>query len=223
SESSPTEKEKLILSVARFELSGSKKQLELVKAFKTMCSAHPEITSGWKLVMVGGSSTGNQYLAQVQAAVAESACLIELMPDAPVDDVRDLYRRAAIFWHGCGLDETLPERVEHFGMTTVESMQNYVVPIVIDGGGQKEIVEHGVSGFRFSSLDELAGYTLDLLNDSHVLQYMATQAFERSQRFDHEVFKGAVEAILDAVEIQLVGKDKLPTLGCHETSSANTQ
>jgi len=45
-------------------------------------------------------------------------------------------------------------------MTTVEAMQNYCVPVVIDGGGQREIVEHGISGFRFTSKEELKSYTL---------------------------------------------------------------
>ncbi len=45
-------------------------------------------------------------------------------------------------------------------MTTVEAMQNCCVPIVIDGGGQREIVEHGDSGFRFSTLEELRTFSL---------------------------------------------------------------
>lgn len=211
-DSSAAGKEAIILSVARFELSGSKKQLELVDAFATLCNAHPEATSGWKLVLVGGSSTGNTYLERVEQAAAESGCSIELKPDAAVVDVRDLYRRAAIFWHACGLDETLPERVEHFGMTTVESMQNYCVPVVIDGGGQREIVEHGQSGFRFSSLEQLAGFTLELLEDPARRLQMAEQAFERSKRFDHKVFRRTVDTLLDAAEAQLLGEDKLPAV-----------
>ena len=148
-DSNARDKEKLILSVARFELSGSKKQLELVKTFSEICQQYPEQSSGWKLVLVGGSSTENSYLEELEAAVTKSQCPIEIKPNIPVAEVRDLYRRAAVFWHACGLDETLPERVEHFGMTTVEAMQNYCVPIVIDGGGQREIVEHGDSGLGF--------------------------------------------------------------------------
>lgn len=69
------------------------------------------------------------------------------MPNLTNSDILKLYGEASIFWHACGLGEKDPHLVEHFGMTTVEAMQNYCVPIVIDGGGQKEIVEHGVSGF----------------------------------------------------------------------------
>jgi len=212
-DSSPDAKENIVLSVARFELSGSKKQLEMVQAFVDMCRRSPQDTAGWKLVLVGGSSTGNTYLEKVRDAASASGCEIELKPDTPVREVRELYRRAAVFWHACGLDETLPERVEHFGMTTVESMQNYCVPVVIDGGGQREIVEHGQSGFRFSTLEELAGITLDLLRDGALRRRMAEQAFERSKLFDHNVFRANLETLLDAAELELLGQDRLPGPG----------
>jgi len=212
-ESSSEGKEHIILSVSRFELSGSKKQLEMVRAFSDMCEQSPQDTSGWKLVLVGGSSTGNSYLEKVREAAAASGCDVEIKPDTAVREVRDLYRRAAIFWHACGLDETLPERVEHFGMTTVESMQNYCVPVVIDGGGQREIVEHGQSGFRFTTLAELASITLDLVRDDALRRRMAEQAFQRSRLFDHNVFRDKLDSLLDAAEAELLGQDKLPGPG----------
>jgi len=214
-DSTPDKKDTIILSVARFELSGSKKQLEMVQAFTDMCRQSPQDTRGWKLVLVGGSSTGNNYLEKVRAAAVASGCDIDIKPDTAVQEVRDLYRRAAVFWHACGLDETLPERVEHFGMTTVESMQNYCVPVVIDGGGQREIVEHGQSGFRFTTLAELAGHTLDLVRDPALRRRLAEQAFQRSKLFDHNVFRGNLDALLDAAEAELLGQDRLPGPGAH--------
>ena len=92
--------------------------------------------------------------------------------------------RAAIFWHACGLNETKPERIEHFGMTTVESMQNYCVPIVIDGGGQREIVEQGKSGYRFSTLSQLQEHSLTVITDPQLCQTLAENAYGRSQLFD---------------------------------------
>jgi glycosyltransferase involved in cell wall biosynthesis len=40
-------------------------------------------------------------------------------------------------------------------MTVVEAMQNEAVPIVYDGGGLPEIVDHGINGFRVKSTAEL--------------------------------------------------------------------
>ncbi len=202
-------KENLILSVSRFEVAGSKKQLEMAKAFDRLCRDHPETTRGWKLVLAGGSVPDNQYLDQVRAAITQSPADIEIHVDVSVDRIRDFYRRAAIFWHACGLNESRPERVEHFGMTTVEAMQNYCVPIVIDGGGQREIVQHGQNGFRFGSLKDLQRYALRLIEDDNERRRLAEQAFERSHRFNRKVFRAELDKLLQQLELELLGQDAL--------------
>ncbi len=211
--STPDNKEAIILSVSRFEVSGSKKQVELVQAFSKMCHQHPEKIRGWKLVLVGGSTPGNTYLKEVEELVAKMKCPIEIRANAAVSEIKEYYRRAAIFWHACGLDETRPERVEHFGMTTVEAMQNCCVPIVIDGGGQREIVQHGDSGFRFSTLEELRAYSLAVMEDSEQCRRMAERAHQRSHLFSHAVFRKRLDKLLDEIEIELLGHDVLPGLG----------
>jgi O-antigen biosynthesis protein len=212
-ESSADNKECIILSVSRFEISGSKKQIELVQAFREMCRQYPEETRGWKFVLLGGSTPGNSYLDALEEAAVTAQCPIEIRANASVSEIKDHYRRAAVFWHACGLDETRPERVEHFGMTTVEAMQNSCVPIVIDGGGQREIVQHGESGFRFSTLDELKKFSLSVMKDKDQCRRMAEQARQRSHLFSHDVFKAHLEQLLDEVERELLGSDVLPRSG----------
>jgi len=207
--SAAEEKENIILSVSRFEVSGSKKQYELVKAYIELCSKHPEAMAGWKFVLIGGSFPDNHYLELVRDAAGKAECPIEVRPNATVEETRDAYRRAAIFWHACGLEESRPEKVEHFGMTTVESMQNYCVPIVIDGGGQREIVEQGECGFRFSTVEELQEYTLRCVTDTVLRQRLGQRAYERSHRFSCEVFREGVETILGEMERELLGQDVL--------------
>ena len=207
--SAADKKENIILSVSRFEVSGSKKQLELVQTFLEMCRNFPEQTHGWKLILAGGSTPNNSYLEMVQGQAIKANGSVEVKPNAAVSEIKDLYRRAAIFWHACGLDETKPERVEHFGMTTVESMQNYCVPIVIDGGGQREIVEQGESGYRFSKLEQLRDFSLTTMGDKQLCQSMANKAFQRSQLFDQTVFKLKLESLLEEVEASLLGRDAL--------------
>lgn len=213
--STPYEKENVILSVARFEVGGSKKQLELVHAFTDMQLRNPQCCEGWRLVLLGGSTPDNSYLETVRAAVAASNCDIEIKVNATVAEIRDHYRRAAIFWHACGLEETEPHRIEHFGMATVEAMQNYCLPIVIDGGGQREIVEHGDSGYRFTSLEELVEYSFEVMVDTARRVQMACRAFERSRNFDKRVFKAGLKSLLAEVEAELLGYDALP--GGHAT------
>lgn len=217
-ESSATKKEKIILSVSRFEISGSKKQTELIQTFAQMCRDNPDQTQGWKLVLIGGSTPGNTYLDTVREEVEKAGCPIEVIPNAAVNDIKDTYRRASIFWHACGLNETKPQLVEHFGMTTVESMQNCCVPIVIDGGGQREIVEHGKSGFRFSTLEELGVYSLIVMEDQARCQKMAEAAFERSHLFDMKVFEAELNTLLHQVDVALSGRDVLPSSSSESNS-----
>ena len=157
----------------------------------------------------GGSVPDNPYLDKVRDAIAGTACEIEVLANIPVERIRDLYRRAAIFWHACGLDEDRPERVEHFGMTTVEAMQNYCVPIVIDGGGQREIVQHEQNGFRFGSIEDLQRYTLRLLKDADERRRLAAAAYERSHCFNRDVFRSELDKFLEQVDLELLGEDVL--------------
>jgi glycosyltransferase involved in cell wall biosynthesis len=94
-------------------------------------------------------------------------------------------------------------------MTTVEAMQNYCVPIVFDGGGQKEIVEHGVSGFRFKTIEELQSYTLKLINSEELRVELARKAYERSHFFTSTIFKKYILEFFANVENQLRGGEPL--------------
>jgi len=182
-------KERVILSVARFEPEGSKKQLEMVEAFRALRAAAPGPMAGWRLVLLGGSVPANVYLQRVRAAAGREGDAIEVRSNVPFDELRNLYARASIFWHACGLDEHEPQLVEHFGMTTAEAMQNGCAPVVIDGGGQREIVEHGVSGFRFRALDEMCSWTLRLVGNTALRSSIQQQARRRSELFGRAAFE----------------------------------
>ena len=130
---------------------------------------------------------------------------IETMTNLNNSELKQLYGKASIFWHACGLNEKNPRLIEHFGMTTVEAMQNYCVPIVIDGGGQREIVEQGLSGFRFTTKEELQSYTLKLIYDDNLRQKMAENAYERSQNFTKEEFVKKAMEFFSNIENRLMG------------------
>jgi GT2 family glycosyltransferase len=200
-DSDESEKENLIISVARFEPGGSKKQLEMVEAFLNLCNLDHNIKSKWRLVLAGGAHRNNPYLEKVKNAIkANQAENIELKPNLSNFELRNLYKRASIFWHACGLNATEPHLIEHFGMTTVEAMQNFCVPIVFDGGGQKEIVEQGISGFRFSTINELVAYTQSVINDPQLRERLSKSAFERSHCFTSEIFNNNVIKFMTNIE-----------------------
>lgn len=203
------DKKKIILSVARFEVGGSKKQIEMIKAFTELVKGSPDVNDQWKLILAGGSPPENLYFEEVKKLLSLSPGNIELRPNLNCEELKELYRDSSIFWHACGLGEINPHLVEHFGMTTVEAMQNYCVPIVIDGGGQVEIVDHGINGFRFKTIEELQHYTLMVIEDAALRGKMAGKAYEKSSSFSCEVFDKKVKELFMQIELDLRGVDVL--------------
>jgi len=162
----------------------------------------PACKNEWKLILAGGSSPDNPYFNRVRRKVDSLQCdNIELISNLTNAQLMKLYREASIFWHLCGLDERNPQLVEHFGMTTVEAMQNYCAPIVIDGGGQREIVEHGISGFRFKTTGELESYTLEVIRNRKLREEIAEMAYERSFCFTSVRFEEKFLEFFSNVEI----------------------
>lgn len=191
----PENKEKTILSVSRFELSGNKQQLEMIKAFVHLIRTYPEVMRDWQLLLVGGSVKNNPYLDRIKSLLSAYAYPnIKLMVNIPAQELKSVYQKASIFWHFCGLNQLDPARIEHFGMTTAEAMQNGCVPIVFDGGGQPEIVEEGVSGLLFKTQAEAFEKTALLLKDKDRMQRLGQGAHTRGKDFTKQVFISKIQS-----------------------------
>jgi glycosyltransferase involved in cell wall biosynthesis len=193
------DKERIILSVGRFFVPGTghnKKQLEMIKAFAKLVERGR--AEGWELHLVGGCAPEHEpYLAQVEAAARGLPVVVHR--DASGQVLRDLYGRASIYWHAAGLDESpkrFPERLEHFGITTVEAMSAGAVPVVIDAAGQVEIVEQGVTGYRFGNLTGLVTDTERLMVDPVGREQMSRRAEERARAFGWDAFVERVRSFL---------------------------
>ncbi len=124
---------------------------------------------------------------------------IMLKVNIGVDELKEFYFKAKIFWHLCGLDQTDPALVEHFGMTIVEAMQNKIVPLVFDGGGQKEIVDHLINGYRVNKTSELISFTVDLIKNPQQANKMAQAACIKSKRFSAQNFRKGVRDFFQQV------------------------
>lgn len=186
------EKSNLILSVGRFaiEREGHRKQQgEMLRAFRDM---ERGALTGWRYMSVGGLGSTAEHRAFLNhLRDAAQGCHAEVLPNIQRETLRTLYEGAAIFWHAAGYGEDLdahPERAEHFGMSTVEAMAAGCVPIVIDRGGQREIVEHGVAGFRWNTVAELKAYTLMVIGDAQLRARMSEASRIRSRQFSREQF-----------------------------------
>ncbi len=185
----PESKQKIILSVSRFELSGNKQQQEMVKTFIKFNRQYPQQMKDWKLVLAGGSVKENPYLRRLEGlANLLPPNRIELLVNISADALRKVYQKSMIFWHFSGLNQIDPARIEHFGMTTAEAIQNGCVPIVFNGGGQPEVVEDEVNGFLFSSLEELTEKTLKVIQNPQLAEKISQSAWQKGKVFSKEVF-----------------------------------
>jgi glycosyltransferase involved in cell wall biosynthesis len=183
-------KEPLVLSVGRFStMAHTKKQLEMMQAFQQL---HAGPLAGWTYASVGGLNSraeNHAYFDRVRQAGRDVSAIVEANLERT--RIKDLFERARIFWHATGLGEDAdarPELLEHFGIATVEAMAAGCVPVVINRGGQAEIVEHGVSGFVWNTLDELATFTRQLADDDGLWRRMSAAAHARARQFSSQRF-----------------------------------
>ncbi len=113
-----------------------------------------------------------------------------------------IFTRSLIFWHasGMGEDEKVhPEKFEHFGITTVEAMAAGCIPVVINKGGQKEIIKNGYDGFLFNSRKELKDITLDIIDGNVDVEGIRNNAAASCSRFSNIKFEENLISIISEV------------------------
>lgn len=193
------EKKNVILTVGRFsELSdGSdfKKISELVKAFKIF---QKKRLKGWIFrIITSVNPQDEEKFRTFERRIKSSS--VELIRNASFEEIQNAYRDSKIYWHAAGYGENLakhPELAEHFGISTVEAMSFGSVPIVINAGGQKEIVRHFDNGFLWNNLEELVEFTHKIATDNDLRKKISERAFESSQNFSKERFCNDLKQII---------------------------
>lgn len=183
----PAAKENVILSVGRFFTTGhGKKHRVMIDAFKRLVA---QGLSGWELHLAG-SVNDEAHFRQLERDAAGSP--VRFHPDCTHDALAALYGRAKLYWHAAGHGEDRqrhPERLEHFGMTTVEAMSAGAVPLVYSAGGQAEIVRDGVNGFAWHDVEELVAKTAALAGDEARRGAVAAQARRCAQTYGYGRFR----------------------------------
>ncbi len=180
------EKKNLILTVGRFNpLSDGtdfKKLTVMVDAFKDF---QKKRLKGWRFAIVTNVLPENdKEFEEFKSKIGSQ--YIEIHKNVPFDDIAKLYKEAKIYWHaaGFGVDiEKRPEWLEHFGMATVEAMSYGAVPVVINAGGQREIVSNGKNGFLWNTTEELVNYTHKIATEPKLYEELSVSANESSKQF----------------------------------------
>jgi glycosyltransferase involved in cell wall biosynthesis len=180
----PLVKKNFIISVGRFtNLLHNKRQDVLIEAFKKMK------LKDWKLILIGGDEEGKEYVAGLRKKA--NGFPIEIIANPSFDKLKVFYGQAKIFWTaaGFGINENRnPEKVEHFGITTVEAMAAGCVPVVIGKGGQKEIVKEGQNGFLWQTEEELIAKILKLIENEKEWLELSQKVQKRARDFSEKKF-----------------------------------
>lgn len=184
-------KKKIILSVGRYNRfpSGAnfKKFDVLIEAFKNLTKKN---IKGWKLILVISFKMEDEKYVEELIRLSQGYP-IQILKNVDFNKISELYSQAKIYWHAAGYGEDVllhPERAEHFGIATVEAMKYGVVPVVINAGGQAEIVTDGKNGFLWETVSELIKKTLILIEDQSLLSDISHKSEKRGNFFSQDKF-----------------------------------
>jgi glycosyltransferase involved in cell wall biosynthesis len=185
-------KENTILHVGRFRVKNVsvgdyKKQGMMVEVFKEMITKGLKV---WKFVIATSfpKEAEKEFLLLKKQA---KGFPIEFFVNKSNKELWNLYNKAKIYWHASGFGEDLekyPEYAEHFGISTVEAMGAGCVPVVINAGGQPEIVTNGENGFLWNTKKELIEKTKQVISNPGLQNTLAKGARERAKDFSEEEF-----------------------------------
>ncbi len=171
-------------------IEASKKIDVMVRAFNSS-----EFLKKNCVLKIAGSCDNEErsYIDYIKS-LSDGNVQIELNPSR--SQLEELYAESGIFWHAKGYGETNPMLMEHFGMTTIEAMSAGCIPVVINKGGQQEIVTADC-GFTWDEPEQLVEYTEKLLglSDEKIAE-MRASCIERSKMCSKETFKNHVKELL---------------------------
>ncbi len=189
----PSEKENIILSVGRY--TPIKKQDVLIRVFKDL---HDTKLKKWRLILIGNAfSPNDEYILKLKNLSLNYPIDIVISPT--FDFIKNIYSKSKIYWHATGFGGNVdlhPQLTEHFGISTVEAMASGCVPVVINAGGQPEIVKNGYNGFLWNTLKELKRKTLTLATNPEKLKNTSKIAINSSTKFNKLKFLGQIEKIM---------------------------
>ncbi len=190
-------KEKIILSVGRFfDHLHSKRQDVMVEAFRKLIENYPKESKGWKLVLIGPAEDPD-FAAKIKELA--KGLPIEIIHDASREILDQYYAKATFYWHAAGyeVDEILsPEKVEHFGISTVESMNYGCIPVVVGKGGQVEVLGSELTELLWQKEEELVEITASLIKDKSRRDELSQKVIAQSKSFNKQKFVETLKEML---------------------------
>jgi len=185
----PKRKENLIVSIGRFsQIKRTKRQDVLIKAFKRF---HDSGFNDWQLILAGGTEIGvDDYVKKLRKLA--KGYPIKILESPTFNQIKELYGKARIFWSAAGFGVNVskePEKVEHFGIVTVEAMASAAVPIVFSAGGHKEVIANDENGYLWENVRQLLKETRNVATGKGVFTRISKKAKEDSRIYEYERFE----------------------------------
>lgn len=194
------DKKNQILNVGRLQELNSgqffKKQDLIIKNFKNIYDSG---FTDWQLILAVSYKIGAEKLVDKLKNLT-GKYPIKILENCSKEEIRKTYLQSKIYWHASGFGEDLnkyPEKAEHFGISTVEAMINGVVPVVINAGGQKEIIKDEKNGYLWNTEQELLEKTQKLIKDQDLLIKLAMSAMNDAREFSTDRFCKEVNKIFN--------------------------
>jgi len=179
-------KQNRILSVGRFTRGmNTKHQDRMISTFKEMIDKG---LADWELVVAGATRDEDMDMID-KLRQSGSTYPIRILPNISRQELLTLYEESSIYWHAAGLDVNEfqnPEKVEHFGISTVEAMASGAVPMVYPAGGQKEIVDDQINGIYWKNTEDLRTKTFDLISNKKIIAKLSQNALKKAAMFDRK-------------------------------------
>jgi len=140
-------KEKVILTIGRYNWEGHCKNQHLIVDSFRECKDKKAIDDEWKLVVIGSVNQSSQTsVSHYQYVVAQAIERQDITIIANADDnaLRDTLSSASIYIHATGLGKdqwSEPHLHEHYGITIIEAMASGCLPIAYAIGGPAETIK----------------------------------------------------------------------------------
>lgn len=190
-------KEAYIVHIGRFfTQQHSKKQDVIIDTFIQLRTKYPSDLKNWKLVLIGGIEDQEYVRALHRKA---SGHPIEFYHDATRKTVLDWLTKASLYWHatGFGIDQLRePEKVEHFGISTIEAMSAGCVPVVINAGGQPEILGSELAECLWNTQNEWMHITHQLITNSAHRAKLGSIARLKAQDRNRDTFESMLTCMI---------------------------
>ena len=134
--------------------------------------------------VIAGFKGAEKYHKQMEPLFNDPS--IKVYYDLSDKERWELFAKSKMFLHakGYGINENkFPEGLEHFGLVTVEAMNYGAIPIVVNKGGQREIVVNGKDGYLFNTKEDLIKAIKQLGNNDVFRKKIELAARKSAKKF----------------------------------------